>query len=112
MQFTEVKEIFAGERGEYLSFLRIIKDDAAEAREILARCATSFSHKAYGDLKHNLISTMRVFSLNELDALFEQGKTALEENDEAGFKTIISQAIAAFSAFEVELERELGESLA
>lgn len=108
MEFTQVQEIFAEDNGEYEGFLRIIKDDVMEAKEILEDCKTSFSEKAYGDLKHNLISTLRVFSLEDLAVLFEEGKTALDQGDQKGFLAVANQLIEGFNAFEVELVRELG----
>ena len=107
MKFTKVQEIFAGDNGEYLGFLRIIKDDVAEAREILRSCTDLSSAKAYGDLKHNMISTMRVFLLEELSTLFEQGEAAIAKKDRAGLQATVAQLITNFDAFDVALDTEL-----
>jgi hypothetical protein len=107
VKFTKVQEIFAGDNGEYVGFLRIIKDDVAEARQILKACSGLAAEKAFLDLKHNMISTMRVFSLEELSALFEQGKVTLIKADSAGFTAAVEQLIVGFDAFDVALDEEL-----
>ncbi|TXF89678.1 response regulator [Neolewinella aurantiaca] len=107
VDFSRVQEIFEGDEEEYLAFLRIIKDDVAEAKDILGACKFSFSQKEFGDLKHNLISTMRVFLLDELAKAFDEGKTALETDNQSQFLVVIDQLLVGFDVFEGELLRAL-----
>lgn len=108
LDFSKVREIFADDEDEYKKFLRIIQEDTAEAREILDNCSRSFSQKEFGDLKHNLISTMRVFLLDDLAEAFEEGKTALEENDRVGFMVIVDRLLDGFENFGKGLDEALG----
>lgn len=108
VDFSKVEEIFSGEEAEYISFLNIIKDDVAEAKQILKTCTVTFSKKDFGNLKHNLLSTMRVFMLDELAQAFQEGKDALEAEDRKKFLVVIDRLVTGLDAFGREVVRVLG----
>ena len=109
VDFSQVREIFAGDDREYRNFLQIIKTDVINARVVLTECSKTLDKKQYSDLNHNMISTLRVFLKDDMAAQFEKGKKALANGDDVAFIVVVDGLIAGFRDFEAGLDRELAE---
>ena len=107
VDFSDVRDIFAGDRPDYLNFLRIVHEDMADALRTLRDCRQSFSRKDFGELKHSLISTLRVFRLSELTEGFEKTADYLMAGNRLRFLVESDQLIADIEAFDRSLRLEL-----
>lgn len=99
LDFSEVQSIFAGDHGEYLSFLRQIVSDMEEAKQEIDACKESFSPERFSQLKHNLLSTVRVFYLEDIGRYLTEGKDALLSGDRAAFTSVAEILTGHIEAF-------------
>lgn len=108
VNYDQVRAIFAGDVEDYRNFLAIVHTDMVEAAKVLRNCCQSFSRKDFGELKHSLISTLRVFELDHVTEAFERAATALVEEDRLRFLVETNQLIDNVEAFDraLVLERD------
>ena len=85
VDFSEVEDIFAGDVVDYRNFLQQIITDMDEAETVLNHCTHHFDEKKFRELHHNMLSTMRVFRLTDMQADFKTVKSYLKRKDKIRF---------------------------
>lgn len=97
--FSEVEEIFAGDIVDYRNFLAQIQIDLKEISTLLKRCTEDFSQQRMRELHHNMLSTVRVFRLEEIGQDLEQAKSLLQRDDKILFVSSAESIVRKITAF-------------
>ena len=105
--FSEVRKIFAGDQADYRNFLDVVRLDVIEAGETIRVISRNFSAKEFGELRHKMLSTLRVFLLAEMTEQFDQAVTALKAEDRVRFLVIAETLARQLTTFELALEAEI-----
>lgn len=106
--FSEVEEIFAGDIVDYRNFLAQIQIDLKEICTSLQRCTEDFSKQRMRELHHNMLSTVRVFRLEEIGQDLEQAKSLLQRDDKILFVSSAESIVRKITAFGDAVAEKIG----
>lgn len=106
--FSEVEEIFAGDIVDYRNFLAQIQIDLKEICTSLQRCTEDFSKQRMRELHHNMLSTVRVFRLEEIGQDLEQAKSLLQRDDKILFVSSAESIVRKITAFGDAVVEKIG----
>jgi len=109
VDFTDVAEIFAGDDPDYKAFLEVIHHDLLEAVDHLGKCIVDFNEARFKTLKHNLVSTTRVFRLDGLRQQFGEAAELLEAGDRINFSALLERMITRIREVDAGVVGKIGE---
>ena len=108
-QFSEVRELFAGDDAEYHQFLSIVAADLQNLLEEITIFARDRDHERLRGIIHNTLTTVRLFKLDDLGKQLASARQLSETGRQVELTPLIGEIHRALSDFVGLLKEKVAE---
>ena len=98
-QFSEVRELFAGDEEEYYQFLSVVATDLENLMEEVMAFSTDRDHERLRGIVHNTLTTVRLFKLDDLGEKLESARQLSESGRQVELTPLINQIHQSLKEF-------------
>lgn len=105
--FEEARSIFGEDKADYLHFLGLVIKDLNDILQELASFLEDRSEGRYRGIRHNTLTTTRLFKLKVLDDLLNEGLAMVTANNQEGLGKLLPKISSRITTFIGVIESEI-----
>lgn len=105
--FSQVEQIFGNDKADLKDFLRLVDTDLTEITDELKLVAAEKSLDRYRAVRHNTLTSVRLFGLGTLDNLLDTGLGLLRTGRTEQIEVHIAETLTEIARFRKLLRKRI-----
>lgn len=105
--FSQVEQIFGNDKADLKDFLRLVDTDLTEITDELKLVAAEKSLDRYRAVRHNTLTSVRLFGLGTLDKLLDTGLGLLRTGRPEQIEVHIAETLTEIARFRKLLRKRI-----